>query len=152
MRAVAYIDGASRQNPNYAAIAVRIYDEESGLLLASICEPLGRQTNNYAEYYALVRCLEEAHQLNITDLRVLTDSELVVKQWSGEYECRSDNLRELLECARRIAQTMIVKIEYASSTQNERLKLTNQMAQEAAKYVQRYGVPYTQEVDDDTAD
>jgi ribonuclease HI len=151
MRAVAYIDGSSLQNPTYAAIAVRIYDE-SGLLLASICEPFGIQTNNYAEYYALVRCLEEAHQLNITDLRVVTDSELVVKQWNGEYECRSDNLRELLMYARELAQTMNVTIEYASSTQEERLRLTNQMAQEAAKHVQRFGDHYTQGVDDDTAD
>jgi hypothetical protein len=45
-----------------------------------------------------------------------------------------------------------VTIEYASSTQEERLRLTNQMAQEAAKHVQRFGDRYTQGVDDDTAD
>ncbi|MFN3691169.1 MAG: ribonuclease HI family protein, partial [Fimbriimonadales bacterium] len=94
MEAVAYVDGASLANPGSAALAVRLYDMQ-GRLLQSICEPIGKQTNNFAEYYALLRCLQEAHQKGITRLTIYTDSELLVKQWSGDYRVLSDNLKPL---------------------------------------------------------
>ena len=149
MKAVAYIDGSSLQNPGYAAIAVRIYDE-SGQLLLSLCEPYGKQTNNYAEYLAYVRCLEEARQLGVTELCIFTDSELIAKQWSGEYQIRSGNLKPLYEYTLELRQQMEVEVRRIPTQGDERLKLTNRMAQEAAKFVQQqFATHYLHEVDDE---
>lgn len=149
MKAVAYIDGSSLQNPGYAAIAVRIYDE-SGQLLLSLCEPYGKQTNNYAEYLAYVRCLEEARQLGVTELCIFTDSELIAKQWSGEYRVHSENLKPLYEYTLEVRQVMEVEVRRIPTQGDERLKLTNRMAQEAAKFVlHQFATHYLQEVDDE---
>lgn len=149
MKAVAYIDGSSLQNPGYAAIAVRIYDE-SGQLLLSLCEPYGKQTNNYAEYLAYVRCLEEACQLGVTELCILTDSELIARQWSGQYRIHSRNLKPLYDYTLELRQEMKVEVRRIPTESNECLQLTNRMVQEAAKFVQQqFATHYLQEVDDE---
>lgn len=149
MKAVAYIDGSSLQNPGYAAIAVRIYDE-SGQLLLSLCEPYGKQTNNYAEYLACARCLEEALQLGVTELCIFTDSELLAKQWSGEYRIQSRNLKPLHDYTLELRQQIRAETKRIPAQNDERLQLTSRMAQEAAKFVQQqFATHYLQEVDDD---
>lgn len=148
MKAVAYIDGSSLQNPGYAAIAVRIYDE-SGQLLLSLCEPYGKQTNNFAEYLACARCLEEALQLGVTELCIFTDSELLAKQWSGEYRIHSRNLKPLHDYTLELRQQIRAEIKRIPAQNDERLQLTSRMAQEAAKFVQQFATQYLQEVDDE---
>jgi ribonuclease HI len=138
MEAVAYIDGASLANPGDAALAVRIYDMQ-GQLLKSICEPIGKQTNNFAEYYALLRCLQEAHAMGIQRLTIHTDSELIQKQWIGEYAVRSENLRPLYNEAREYEQGgMQVKIIRKALAEDSRLPIVDRMAREAAQHVQRF--------------
>lgn len=138
MEAVAYVDGASLANPGCAALAVRLYDTQ-GRLLQSICEPIGKQTNNFAEYYALLRCLQEAYQMGITHLTIYTDSELLVKQWIREYEVRSDNLRPLYQEAQEFRERFKpLKILYARKDSLNLAKVVDRMAREAAKHVQQF--------------
>ncbi len=72
-------------------------------MLASHAEPIGVATNNVAEYRALVAGLERARSLGITELEVVSDSELVVKQMRGEYRVKDAKLRPLAVQAARLA-------------------------------------------------
>ncbi len=138
MEAVAYVDGASLANPGYAALAVRLYDTQ-GRLLQSICEPIGKQTNNFAEYYALLRCLQEAYQMGITRLTIYTDSELLVKQWNREYKVHSDNLRPLYQEAQGFRDRFErLEILHARKDSLDLAKVVDRMAREAAKHVQQF--------------
>lgn len=138
MEAVAYIDGSSLANPGHAALAVRIYDTQERLL-QSICEPIGMQTNNFAEYYALLRCLQAALSMGIQRLTIYSDSELICRQLNGNYQVRSGNLmpiyQEALEYIHQFEQFRIIQIKRDS---NDYAKLVDRMAREAAEHVQRF--------------
>jgi ribonuclease HI len=86
-------DGASRGNPGPAAIGVVVLKD--GVPVHEIAEAIGETTNNVAEYRALLRGLEEASRRGARTLRVCSDSELVVRQLSGQYKVRSAHLAPL---------------------------------------------------------
>jgi len=87
-------DGASRGNPGWAGAGAVLWDDQ-GRVMAELSRPLGRTTNNQAEYQALLLGLEEALRLGVTKLRVRMDSELVVRQLSGRYRVRNKGLEPL---------------------------------------------------------
>jgi ribonuclease HI len=97
---VAYCDGGSRGNPGPAGFGVYIQDS-TGNVLAELSQFLGKQTNNFAEYSALLAALEFAIAQGHRSLRVVSDSELMVKQMKGQYRVNSPELRPLYEEARR---------------------------------------------------
>jgi ribonuclease HI len=97
---VAYCDGGSRGNPGPAGFGVYIQDEKGGVL-AELSQFLGRRTNNFAEYSGLLAALEFALANGHESLRVVSDSELMVKQIKGQYRVNSPELRPLYEEARR---------------------------------------------------
>jgi probable phosphoglycerate mutase len=97
---VAYCDGGSRGNPGPAGFGVYIQDS-AGRVLAELSEYLGTRTNNFAEYSALLAALEFAINNGHGSLRVVSDSELMVKQMKGQYRVNSPELRPLYEEARR---------------------------------------------------
>lgn len=86
-----YSDGGSRGNPGEAGIGVYIEDE-NGNTLRELCQFIGTQTNNIAEYKALSRGLEAALDMGITEISCLLDSELVVKQIKGEYKVKNEGI------------------------------------------------------------
>ena len=86
-KAVIYCDGASRGNPGEAAAGVAIRDQY-GASLGTVSLYLGRQTNNQAEYAALLAGVLSAQILGLTDIEFRLDSELVVKQMNGEYKIK----------------------------------------------------------------
>jgi probable phosphoglycerate mutase len=96
----AYIDGGSRGNPGPSGLGVYV----PGLLRMS--EYLGTQTNNFAEYSALIAAVQFAAARRCRALRVYSDSELVVKQIRGEYKVRNENIRPLYERALRWIRTI----------------------------------------------
>jgi len=96
---VLYIDGGSRGNPGPAGAGAVLYDSD-GRKAAEECFPLGRQTNNTAEYEGLVRGLEMARKAGACRLEIRSDSELLVRQMNGEYRTRAKHLREAAEKAR----------------------------------------------------
>ncbi len=93
-KAVVFIDGASRGNPGPASVGVVLL-EEDGKLIREFGAKIGVTTNNVAEYSALLTALQEALMLGIPNLEVRTDSELLAKQFSGEYKVKDPNLKVL---------------------------------------------------------
>jgi ribonuclease HI len=80
-------------------------------VLAARGERIGVATNNVAEYRALVAGLEQALELEVTELEVVSDSELMVKQMRGEYRVKNEALRELSLEAARLARKL-GRVEY----------------------------------------
>lgn len=118
--AVAYTDGGSRGNPGPAGYGVLIQGP-GGEVLAELSEFLGICTNNVAEYSGLLGALEFALGHGIDRLRVISDSELMVKQIRGQYRVQSPELRPLYEEARRrIARLAAFQIEHVLRGKNRR--------------------------------
>ena len=95
---IIYTDGGARGNPGPAGIGAIIADEK-GKTLKKISEYIGVATNNFAEYEALIRALEAAHDLfgeKLKEMRVEVrmDSELVVRQLQGAYKVKEPALKE----------------------------------------------------------
>jgi ribonuclease HI len=86
-----HCDGASRGNPGPAGAGMVLFDPQ-GRLQVRKGRYLGETTNNVAEYQALLLGLEEAQRLGVKQLRVLADSELMVKQLTGRYRVKSPHL------------------------------------------------------------
>jgi ribonuclease HI len=96
-----HTDGASRGNPGAAAFAYVI--QRDGEEPIEEAETLGDMTNNQAEYTALVRALEHAHEIAPhSHVNVFSDSELMVRQMNGEYRVKNEELRGLYEQARKL--------------------------------------------------
>ncbi len=93
-KVVIHSDGVSRGNPGLAAIGATIKDER-GRLIASISRPIGRATNNQAEYRAVIAALEKAIGLGARQVALNSDSELVVKQIKGSYRVKKAALKPL---------------------------------------------------------
>jgi ribonuclease HI len=87
-------DGGARGNPGPAATGIVIKDK-NGKILLEHGEYLGEQTNNYAEYMALISGLKKARELGATDVECVLDSELVTTQMKGEYRVREPGLQKL---------------------------------------------------------
>jgi ribonuclease HI len=98
----AYCDGGSRGNPGPSGYGVSIEDA-AGRPVAGLSEFLGVKTNNFAEYSGLLAALEYALSHGHSRLRVVADSELMVKQMKGQYQVKSPDLRPLWEEAKRRA-------------------------------------------------
>jgi len=125
---IAHCDGGARGNPGPAGYGALLQDE-AGAVLAELSEFLGNRTNNYAEYSGLLGCLQWAIDNGHPRLRVVSDSELMVKQIQGKYKVNSPDLRPLWEEARRrIAQLDQFEISHALRHKN---KEADQLANDA---------------------
>jgi len=91
---VAYTDGASRGNPGPAAAGF-ILTNSAGTQLQAKASFLGRTTNNIAEYTAVVKALEAAKHIGAKQIRLFSDSELLVKQINGQYKVKSEQIKPL---------------------------------------------------------
>lgn len=106
---IAHVDGGSRGNPGPAGYGVVITDR-AGKKIATLHEYLGRQTNNYAEYQGLLAALDYSLTHGHRALKVVSDSELLVKQIRGEYRVKSPALLDLYQRSRQ----MISQFEWFS--------------------------------------
>jgi ribonuclease HI len=80
-----------------------VLEAHDGTVLDAHGEAIGVATNNVAEYRALVAGLEKAVELGVDDLEVVSDSELLVRQMTGEYKVKNETLRDLNEEAEALA-------------------------------------------------
>ena len=116
----AYCDGGSRGNPGPAGYGVYI-ETQDGQRVAELSEYLGKTTNNVAEYSGLLAAIDFAVKNGHRRLRVISDSELMVKQIQGRYKVNSPDLRPLYEEAkRRIAQLDAFRIEHVLRGKNQK--------------------------------
>lgn len=103
----AHVDGGARGNPGPSGYGVSIQDPQ-GKPVAELSEYLGRHTNNYAEYQGLIASLRYAVENQIAALKVVSDSELMVRQMKGIYKVRHPELRKLYD----EAQQLVRKLKY----------------------------------------
>ncbi len=124
-----YVDGSSLGNPGPAGIGIVVCDEE-GNIVATHKVSLGNATNNEAEYKAVIEALKLAQKLGAEEVTLLSDSELVVQQLSGNFKVRSSTLRPLHEEAANLArQFRRLDISHIPRKAN---KMANKLAQEAS--------------------
>jgi len=102
--AIANIDGGSRGNPGPAGYGVRV--EQPDGTIVELKEFLGTCTNNVAEYSGLLAALHWAAEHGVSQLRIRSDSELLIKQMRGEYRVKNPGLQPLYEEARALARTI----------------------------------------------
>jgi len=102
---VAHVDGGARGNPGPAGFGVVIEDQH-GACIAEFSRYLGHRTNNFAEYSGLVAALVYVLEHKHSALRVLSDSELMVRQMNGVYKVRSPELRPLYDEAKQLARKL----------------------------------------------
>ena len=93
-RHVLYCDGASRGNPGPASIGFVLYDP-AGIPVAEVGDAIGETTNNVAEYKALIAGLETSLEQGVSQIDVRLDSQLLVKQVTGEYRVKASHLKPL---------------------------------------------------------
>jgi ribonuclease HI len=101
----ANIDGGARGNPGPAAYGVIVRDAK-GEIIAELSDYLGIQTNNYAEYSGLLAALDFAVREKHPSLKVLSDSELLVRQMQGRYKVKSPGLIDLYDRARGLVRKL----------------------------------------------
>ncbi len=102
--ATANVDGGSRGNPGPAAYGVRI-ERDDGTAV-ELKASLGVATNNVAEYRGLLAALRWALEHGVTRLHVRSDSQLLVKQMTGEYRVKNAGLQPLYEEARSLVRRL----------------------------------------------
>jgi ribonuclease HI len=125
---VAYVDGGSLGNPGPAGIGVVIDDPQGQKI--RIAKWIGRQDNNVAEYLALLEALQCAVKLRARAIHVYSDSQVVVRQMTGQYSCRSARLYSLHWTCRKLSRSLDFSISYVPREYNSE---ANALASSAAR-------------------
>lgn len=119
-----HIDGASRGNPGQSGVGYIVKDER-GEEAGSGGRYIGIQTNNYAEYTALLMGLELSFAIGARDIEILSDSQLLVRQMQGTYKVRSSNImplyRNALKLLEKFESATIVHIDRDQNREADRL-------------------------------
>ncbi|MBU1026367.1 MAG: ribonuclease HI family protein [Candidatus Margulisbacteria bacterium] len=120
-----FTDGAARGNPGPAGIGVVIRNDAE--ILLEVADFIGKATNNIAEYMAFIRGLEEAIDMGEKDIEVFSDSELLVKQITGEYKVKNDGLIPLFHHAQSLLRKFNHRKVYHTAREENKLadKLAN---------------------------
>jgi ribonuclease HI len=121
-------DGGARGNPGPAAFGY-VLETDDGSVLDARGERIGVATNNVAEYRALVAGLEAALARGVTELEVVSDSELLVKQMRGEYRVKNTALRALNDEASRLEREL-GEVTY-TAVRREHNELADRLVNEA---------------------
>src|SRR6201747_2633342 len=95
------VDGGARGNPGPAAIGVVVRDAD-GAVVEAVGETIGKTTNNVAEYRALLRGIELAAANGATEVELVGDSELIVRQIEGRYKVKNADMKELHAKAKKM--------------------------------------------------
>ncbi len=125
---IAYVDGGSHGNPGPSGIGVVIEGPDGAT--TRIAKWIGHQDNNVAEYVALLEALQHAVSVKARTLQVYSDSEIVVKQMTGEYACRSSRLHSLNWTCRKLARSVEFSIAHVPREQNRE---ANELANRAVR-------------------
>jgi ribonuclease HI len=125
---VAYVDGGCLGNPGPSGIGVIISGFDDGPI--RIAKWIGHQDNNVAEYAALMEALQFAVSRKAGKLHVYSDSQVVVRQMTGEYVCRSPRLYSLHWTCRKLARSLAFSISHVPREFNVE---ANRLAQTALR-------------------
>lgn len=94
MKVTIYTDGGSRGNPGPSALGVSIQNAD-GAVIDAYGEFLGQQTNNYAEYMAVISALKKAEKIGATEVDIIADSKLVVEQLNQNWKVKHPVMQQL---------------------------------------------------------
>lgn len=136
-------DGGSRGNPGVAGYGALVRDTETGALLAERAEPLGKASNNVAEYRGLIAGLEAAAHIDPAAVVLARmDSKLVVEQMSGRWKIKHEDMKRLAIRARDVAAGIIaaggaVRYEWIPRESNKDADLLSNVAMDG-RTVHRY--------------
>jgi ribonuclease HI len=118
MELTIYTDGASRNNPGEAGAGA--YITRDGRPIERLARYLGTTTNNVAEYTAAIMGLEQAVKLGARRVKLLADSELLVKQINGQYRVKNEGLKPLHARVKElVARIGSVEVQYIPREQNK---------------------------------
>lgn len=119
MKLIIQADGGARGNPGPAAAGVVIKNEQNEIL-ASYGEYLGRQTNNFAEYSAVISGLKKAYNLGADEVECILDSQLIVEQLNGRWKVKEPTLQKLfLEAWNATQKFKKIKIRHTRRHNNK---------------------------------
>ena len=131
---VAHIDGGSFGNPGPSGIGIVIHGAADGPI--RIAKWIGRQDSNVAEYVALMEALQCALSIDAQRLHVYSDSDVVVKQMTGVYKCRSPRLYSLNWTCRKLARSLAFSISRIPRESNtEANALANSAVRDCSKSI-----------------
>ena len=128
IKARLFTDGGARGNPGPAAYGY-VLEATDGTVLDARGEAIGVATNNVAEYSGLVAGLTKAVELGVAELEVVSDSELMVRQMTGDYRVKNEGLKPLFQEASWL-ERKIRKVSYRA-VRREHNKLADQLVNEA---------------------
>ncbi len=94
LKVVVNVDGGARGNPGPAAIGIVVSDTD-GTVIDEVAERIGIATNNVAEWRALLRGIERAQALGADEVELISDSELVARQLTGDYKVKHASMKRL---------------------------------------------------------
>lgn len=129
MGVLIYTDGGSRNNPGEAGIGAVIYKE--GEVVAEVSEYIGIQTNNWAEYQAIIRALETVLECGLQDevIEIRMDSKLAAEQLKGSWKVKEPTLKPQFEKARLLIEKCTeVRLVHVPREEN---KVADKLANEA---------------------
>ena len=124
-----YTDGGARGNPGPAASGYAIFGP-AGDILDKGAKTIGRRTNNEAEYEALIWAIQRAKAITCGDVRFHSDSELMVRQVTGEYQVRKEHLRVLVDRVKKEAVGFRSFRIFSLPRENERIQLVDALVNE----------------------
>ena len=140
-------DGGSRGNPGVAGYGALVRDTDTGALLAERAEPLGKQSNNVAEYRGLVAGLEAAFAIDPSaEVHVRLDSKLVVEQMSGRWKIKHEDMRRLALQARDLVSAFTrsggsVRFEWIPRADNKDADALSNVAMDGRVVDRTFGGP-----------
>ena len=126
-----YFDGCSKGNPGEAGAGALLADDHDGVVWQT-AQPLGKKTNNEAEYAALIFLLTEAKRRGVKELQIFGDSKLVVSQVSKKWKINLPHLRELAKQAWALMEGMEVSLTWVPREKNSR---ADELSNEALKNI-----------------
>jgi ribonuclease HI len=140
VKARLFTDGGARGNPGPAAYGY-VLEAEDGTVLAAEGAVIGTATNNVAEYSGLVAGLRRALELHVSEVELVSDSELMVKQMRGEYRVKNDALRGLfLEATALARRLQSVDYRHVKRAHNELAdRLVNEALDAAGERLEQRG-------------
>ena len=120
-----YTDGASRGNPGKSACSFIFVEDKKVTLIKAFY--LGTATNNIAEYSAIIKALEEAKKSKLNEIKVTSDSKLIILQIRKEYKTKAKHLEELNKKVLAVTKSF-KKIEFKNVTrENKYIRLADKL-------------------------
>lgn len=116
MKVTVYSDGGSRGNPGKSAYAIVVVS--NGRVVHEHAEFLGVHTNNYAEYRGLIAAINKAIEFGADEAEFVMDSQLVIRQMTGEYRVKNPDMAVLHADAEALA-ALIPKVSYRNVRRSE---------------------------------